>query len=179
MAARNPRVEGKAATANLTSLERVSDRELLITRTFNAPPRIVFEAWTKPEFVKRWWAPVSRGVSIVSCDADVRVGGRYRYVLKAPDGAALAFSGSYRQVTPHSQLVYTTFYEPDLVAPTSEDQAAVVTVTFDAEGDDKTRLVAREVYPSKEVLDGVIASGMEAGARETMDLLDELVATLD
>ena len=108
---------------NRTSVERSSDRELTITRTFNAPPRIVFDAWTSAELVKRWWAPVSLGVSIVSCEADVRVGGRYRYVLKPATSEAFAFSGTYREVTPYSRLVYTTFFEPGLAPPKDESEA--------------------------------------------------------
>ena len=107
----------------------------------------------------------------------MRVGGRYRYVLKPRNSDAFAFSGTYREVTPHSRLVYTTFFEPGLTPPKDESEAAVVTVTFEADGD-RTHLVARELYPSKEVLDGAIATGMEHGLRETMDLLDELVESL-
>jgi len=177
MSATNTREGSETAMVNRTSVERSSDRELTITRTFNAPPRIVFDAWTNAELVKRWWAPVSLGVTIVSCEADVRVGGRYRYVLKPPKSEAFAFSGTYREVTPYSRLVYTTFFEPGLTPPKDESEAAVVTVTFEEDGD-RTHLVARELYPSKEVLDGAIATGMEVGLRETMDLLDELVETL-
>ena len=163
---------------NRTTLERTSDRELVITRTFNGPARIVFDAWTKPELVKRWWAPKSLCVSIVSVDADVRVGGRYRYVLKPREHDEFAFTGTYREVTPHSRLVYTTNYEPKGAPPATEAEAAIVTITF-AERGGKTHLVSHEMYPSKEVLDMVIASGMERGMRETMDQLDELVASLD
>ena len=177
MAARDTNDGSEPATMNRTSLERASDRELVITRTFNAPPAIVFDAWTRAEFVRRWWAPKSLGVTMVSCEADVRVGGRYRYVLKPPGSDQFAFSGTYREVTPCSRLVYTTFFEPNLVPPSSDDEAAIVTVTFEADGD-RTHMVARELYPSKAVLDGVLASGMEHGLRETLDLLDELVESL-
>ncbi len=177
MPATDRREGSEPAMLNRTSVERSSDRELTITRTFNAPPRIVFDAWTNAELVKRWWAPVSLGVSIVSCEADVRVGGRYRYVLKPAKSEAFAFSGTYREVTPYSRLVYTTFFEPGLTPPKDESEAAVVTVTFEEDGD-RTHLVARELYPSKEVLDGAIATGMEHGLRETMDLLGELVESL-
>ena len=103
--------------ANRTSLARVSDRELVIERRFNGPARIVFDAWTRPELVSRWWAPSALGVTIVSCDADVRVGGRYRYVLKPRQAAVIAFSGEYREVTPHTRLVYTTAFEPTASGP--------------------------------------------------------------
>lgn len=162
-------------SANLTTMDRTSDRELVITRTFNAPPRIVFEAWTNPELVKRWWAPQSRGVSIVSCDADVRVGGRYRYVLRHAQGD-FAFAGQYREVTPHSLLVYTENFEPD-AQPADDSGAAVITVTFTGRNGG-TDLVSHSRFPSKEVLDAVIATGMEGGMRETMDQLAELVASL-
>src|SRR5690606_27601004 len=107
---RRPMVAGtgsKAAPVNETSMELKGDREIVIERTFNGPARIVFDAWTRPELVKRWWAPRSRGVSLIACDADVRVGGTYRYVLRTDRGDEFAFSGVYREITPHSRLVYT------------------------------------------------------------------------
>ncbi|MPY87522.1 MAG: ATPase [Luteitalea sp.] len=162
---------------NRTSLERTSDRELVIKRTFNGPARIVFDAWTRPELVSRWWAPKSLGVSVVSCDADIRVGGSYRYVLQRDKGDEIAFSGKYTEVTPHSRLVYTYFFEAKGFEPVGDAGAVIVTVTFD-EHDGKTHLVAHELYPSKEVLDSTLASGMEHGLRATMDQLDELVASL-
>ena len=166
------RKESEAVPMNRTSMELVDDREIVITRTFNGPARIVFDAWTKPELVKRWWAPKSRGVTVVGCDADVRVGGNYRYVLRPAQGDEIAFSGKYTEVTPHSRLVYTQIFEP--MADAGE---LTITVTFD-EHDGKTRLVSREMYPSKEVRDIVLATDMEHGMRETMDQLDELVASL-
>jgi uncharacterized protein YndB with AHSA1/START domain len=165
------------AAMNRTTLERTSDREIVVTRAFNGPPHIVFDAWTRPELVSRWWAPKSLGVSIVSCEADVRVGGRYRYVLQTRTSEVFAFSGTYTEVTPHSRLVYTTIFEPTGVASTDESEAAICTITFEAQGA-KTHLVSRELYPSKGVLDAVLATGMETGMRVTMDQLDELVASL-
>jgi uncharacterized protein YndB with AHSA1/START domain len=160
-----------------TSIERTSDRELVMTRTFNGPAHIVFDAWTKPDLVRRWWAPAALGVKMVSCDAEVRVGGSYRYVLKPRDLDEFAFSGTYREVTPHSRLVYTTVFEPKGFEPAGDADAAIVTVTFE-ERDGKTYLTSRELYPSKEVLDAAIATGMEKGAHITMDQLDELVSSL-
>jgi uncharacterized protein YndB with AHSA1/START domain len=157
---------------NPTSMELKSDREIVIARTFNGPARIVFDAWTKPELVKRWWAPKSHRVSVVVCEADVRVGGSYRYVLRRDTGDEFGFSGKYTEVTPHSRLVYTQIFEP-----MADAGAVIVTVTFD-EQEGKTHLVAHELYPSKEARDGALASGMEHGMRETMDQLDELVASL-
>ena len=162
---------------NQTTLELKGDREIVIARTFNGPARIVFDAWTKPELVARWWAPTSLGVPIARCDADVRVGGGYRYVLRARGGQEFAFSGKYAEVTPHSRLVYTQIFEPDASGANPEDAGIIVTVTFD-ERDDKTHLVSHSLCPSKDVRDAIIASGMEHGMRETMDLLDELVASL-
>jgi uncharacterized protein YndB with AHSA1/START domain len=160
---------------NRTSLERTSDREIVIARTLNGPARIVFDAWTRPELVSRWWAPRSLGVSIVSCDADVRVGGEYRYVLKPDQGDEFAFSGRYTEMAPPSRLAYTAFFESQGRGPMGDP--AIVTVTFD-ERDGRTHVVSRELYPSKEVLDGALATGMERGLRVTMDQLDELVASL-
>lgn len=163
---------GESSPMNRTSMDLKGDRELVIARTFNGPARIVFDAWTRPELVRRWWAPRSRGVYLVLCDADVRAGGNYRYVLRRDPGEEFGFSGKYTEVTPHSRLVYTQIFEP-----MREAGEVIVTVTFDdLEG--KTRLVAHEVYPSREAREGALASGMEDGMRETMDQLDELVASL-
>lgn len=162
---------------NQTVIERISDRELVYTRTFNGPARIVFDAWTKPELVARWWAPQSLGVSVISCDADIRVGGEYRYVLRPGTRDTFAFSGHYTEITPHSRLVYTTFFEPTASGRIPDAEAVIVTVTFD-EQNGKTNLVSRELYPSKDVLDMAIATGMEKGARITLDQLDALVESL-
>jgi uncharacterized protein YndB with AHSA1/START domain len=162
---------------NQTTLELQGDREIVISRTFNGPARIVFDAWTKPELVMRWWAPKSLGVSMTSCDADVRVGGRYRYVFRHRTGAALAFSGKYIEVAAPSRLVYTQIFEPTAGGAALGDDEVVVTVTFE-ERDGKTHLVSRSLCPTKDIRDAIIASGMETGMRETMDQLDELVATL-
>src|SRR5271170_209912 len=153
---------------NPTTLERKSERELVLTRTFNGPARIVFEAWTKPELLKRWWVPKSAGVSLLSCELDVRVGGRYRFELGHVDSKPMAFFGRYIEVIPHSRLVWTN--------EESED-GAVTTVTFEEKGG-KTLLVMHELYPSREALDRTIA-GMEGGMRETFEQLDELLVTLD
>jgi uncharacterized protein YndB with AHSA1/START domain len=157
---------------NETNMSLDGDRAIVITRTFNAPPRIVFDAWTRADLVRRWWAPRSHGVSMVGCDADVRVGGEYRYVLRHGEGGEIGFSGTYTEVTPHSRLVYTQVFEP-----MRENGEAVITITLE-ERNGKTDLKAYELYPSAEVRAGVLASGMEHGMRETMDQLDELVVTL-
>jgi uncharacterized protein YndB with AHSA1/START domain len=152
---------------NRTTVERKSERELVTTRTFNAPARIVFEAWTKPELFKRWWVPRSFGVSLLSCEMDVRVGGKYRVVLGHGDSEPMAFFGKYIEVTPHSRLAWTN---------EESDDGAVTTVTFEEKGG-KTLLVMHELYPSKEALDGAI-EGMEGGMPETFAQLDELLVTL-
>jgi uncharacterized protein YndB with AHSA1/START domain len=157
---------------NDTSMELRSDREIVIARTFRAPARIVFDAWTRAELVRRWWAPRALGVQMVDCQADVRPGGKYRYVIRPAAGDEVAFSGKYTEVTPPSRLVYTQIFEP--MADAGE---VIVTVTFD-ERDGKTRLVSHELYPSKKARGGVLASGMERGMRATMIQLDELVASL-
>src|SRR5258708_32967947 len=130
---------------NRTTVERKSERELVVTRTINGPARIVFEAWTKPELLKRWWVPKSFGVSLLSCEADVRVGGKYRLVFAHGASEPTAFYGRYIEVIPHSRLVWTN--------EESGDNGAVTTVTFEEQGE-KTLLVMHELYPSKEALDG-------------------------
>jgi uncharacterized protein YndB with AHSA1/START domain len=152
---------------NRTTVERKSERELVVTRTFNGPARIVFEAWTKPELLKRWWTPKSTGVSLLSLEADVRVGGRYRFEFGHDASKAMAFFGRYIEVTPHSRLVWTN---------DESDDGAVTTVIFEERGG-KTLLVMHELYPSKEALDRAIA-GMEGGMPETFEQLDELLVTL-
>src|ERR1700749_3942116 len=143
---------------NRTTVERKSERELVVTRPFNGPARIVFEAWTKPELLKRWWAPKSFGISFLSCEADVRTGGTYRFVFgHASSEQPMAFFGRYIEVIPHSRLVWTN--EED------GEGGAVTTVTFE-EKDGKTLVVMRDLHPSKEALDGAIASGSTSGAGE-------------
>lgn len=151
-----------------TIVERKSERELLITRTFNGPSHIVFDAWTKPELLKRWWAPKSAGVSLLSCEVDARVGGGYRFEFGQDGSKSMAFFGRYLEVIPHSRLVWTN---------EESDEGAVTTVTFEEKGG-KTLLVMHELYPSKEALDRSIA-GMEGGMAEMFEQLDELLATLD
>jgi uncharacterized protein YndB with AHSA1/START domain len=152
-------------------VELKDDRAIVIERTFRAPPRLVFEAWTKAEFVRRWWAPKSMGAEIVDCQADVRVGGKFRYVTRA-GGDEFAFSGTYSEVSPPSRLVYTMFFEPMM-----DLGATVVTVTFEERGE-STLVVSHELYPSAEARQGAVASGMEQGLRITYDQLEELVASL-
>ena len=153
-----------------TTVERTSDRELVATRTFDGPARIVFEAWTKPELIMRWWTPESFGISFLSCEADVRTGGSYRFVFgHAASEQPMAFFGRYIEVTPPSRLVWTNEEDED---------GAVTTVTFE-EKDGKTLVVVHDLYPSKEALDGAIASGSTGAWPEQFEQLDDLLNTLD
>jgi len=152
-----------------TTLDRKSDLELVITRTFNAPARVVFEAWTRPELIRRWWTPPSFGITFVSCEADVRTGGTYRFVFSHPDfEQPMAFFGRYLEVTPCSRIVWTN---------EESGAGAVTTVTLE-EQDGRTLLVLHERYPSKEALEEALASGSPGAAGEQFDLLDEVLATL-
>jgi len=156
-------------TTSPATVERKSERELVVTRTINAPARIVFEAFTKAELFKRWWVPKSFGLSLLSCELDVRVGGTYRLVFSHKGSEPMAFHGRYIEVTPHSRLVWTN--------DEGDDGGAVTTVTLEEKGG-KTRLVMHDLYPSKEALDAAIASGSTSGMPESLEQLDELVVTL-
>jgi uncharacterized protein YndB with AHSA1/START domain len=150
---------------NRTTVERTSERELVVTRTFNAPARIVFEAWTKPELFRRWWAPKSMGMVLRSCAMDVRVGGTYRLEFE-PDG--MAFFGTYLDVTPHSRLVWTN--------EEGGEGGPVTTATFEDQGG-KTLLVLHELHSSKEALDAA-GTGAADAMVETFAQLDDLLVTL-
>ena len=147
-----------------TTAVRKSERELVVTRTVNAPARIVFEAWTKPELFTRWWVPKSMGMSLRSCEMDVHVGGKYRLVFE-PD--AIAFFGTYLEVTPHSRLVWTN--------EEGGEGGPVTTVTFE-EKRGKTLLVLHELYSSKEALDAA-GTGAADAMGETFEQLDELLVS--
>jgi len=151
---------------NPTTVERKSERELIVRRTFKAPARIVFEAWTKPELLKRWWAPKSYGISFISCQVDLRAGGGYRFVFAdAASDRPLEFFGKYLEVTPCSRLVWTS--------DEGGEGGAITTVTFE-EKDGETLVVMHDHYPSKEALDDAIV-GSTSGFRETFVQLDELL----
>ena len=152
-------------TKSRATAERKSDRELVVTRTFNGPARIVFEAWTKPELFKQWWVPKSMGMILRSCEMDVRVGGKYRLEFE-PDG--FAFFGTYLEVTPPSRLVWTN--------EEGGEGGPVTTVTFEEKAG-KTLLVMRELYPTKEALDAA-GTGAADAMGETFAQLDELLVTL-
>jgi uncharacterized protein YndB with AHSA1/START domain len=146
---------------NRTTVQRKSERELVVTRTFDAPARMVFEAWTRPDLFKRWWVPKSQGMTLLSCEMDVRVGGGYRLVF-AP---GMEFFGRYIEVIPASRLVWTN--------EEGGDSGPITTVTFEEKGG-KTLLVMHELYPSKEALDG---TGAAEAMEETFGQLDELLIT--
>ena len=165
--------EGKDSKINptkyATTVERKSERELVVTRTFRGPAHIVFDAWTKPELLKRWWTPKSFGVSFLSCEADVRTGGTYRFVFSHPDfEQPMAFFGRYVEVTPHSRIVWTNEESAD---------GALSTLTFEEKGG-KTLLVLHELYPSKQALDDALASGSPNAAGEQFEALDDVLAAL-
>jgi len=153
-----------------TTIELPSDREILFTRTFDAPARLVFEALTRPEHVRQWWAPRSRG-ELLRCEIDCRVGGTWRLVMRASNGFEVGFSGTYLEVEAPTRLVQTEVFDP------FPEAGAVVTVELVERGG-RTTLTSRARYPSKAVRDQVLATGMEDGARESYRQLTELVVTL-
>jgi uncharacterized protein YndB with AHSA1/START domain len=156
---------------NRTTVERTSDREVVVTRTFNGPARIVFEAWAKPELFKRWWVPKSAGMSLLSCDMDIRTGGRYRLEFGHPAfDQPMAFFGRYIEVTPPVRLVWTN-------DEGGEGAGAITTVTFEERGAE-TLAVLRDLYPSKEALDEAMASESLGGFSEQFAQLDEILVTL-
>ena len=156
------------ATKHRTTVERTSDRDVVVTRTVNGPARLVWEAWTRPELFRRWWVPKSFGMNLLSCEMDVRVGGTYKLVFSHPQSAEpMAFFGRYNEVVPPSRLVWTN--------EEGGEDGNVTTVTFEDRGDE-TLVVMHDRYPSKEALDAGI--GATAGAGETFDQLDELLVTL-
>jgi uncharacterized protein YndB with AHSA1/START domain len=152
---------------NRATVERKSDRELVVTRTFDAPARLIFEAWSKPELFRRWWLPRSMGMTLVSYEADVRTGGSYRLEISHQGSQPMAFFGKYLEVTPHSRIVWTNEESPD---------GPVTTVTLEEKGG-QTLLVLTERHPSKEALDAAGTGALDAMG-ETFGQLDELVAEL-
>jgi len=152
--------------SNQTKVERKSDREIVVTRTFDAPVSIVFDAWTRPELFQRWWIPRSMGMTLHACEMDVRTGGTYRLLISHGNAEPMAFFGKYVEVVPPSRLVWTN---------EEGDSVQVTTVTF-VESHGTTRVVMHELYPSKEALDA--AGGASDATHETFAQLDELLVTL-
>ena len=156
--------------SGMTTVERKSERELAVTRTFNGPAHIVFDAWTKPELLQRWWTPKSCGLSFVSCEIDARTAGTYRFVFRhASWEQPMAVFGRYVEVIPNSRLVWTN--------DEGDEGGAVTTVTFE-ERDGETLVVMHDLYPSKKALDDAIASGSTSGADEAFGQLDQLLTAL-
>jgi len=154
----------------VTTTDRHSDREVVVTRTFDGPARLVFEAWTRPELLMKWWTPKSFGMTFISCEADVRPGGTYRFVFGHPSfEKPMAFVGRYLEVDPPRRLVWTNEEGED---------GSVTTVTFE-EKDGKTHLVLRDLYPSKAALDEAMASGSINGYPDQFNELDGVLKTLD
>jgi uncharacterized protein YndB with AHSA1/START domain len=149
-----------------------SDREIVLTRAFDAPRDLVFEAWTRPEHVRHWWG--WRSSTMVQCEAEVRPGGSWRYVTREKNGAEVPFTGVYQEVAPPERLVYTAIYD---VEPFNQGDPAVTTVTF-REDAGRTTVTATTLYPTKGIRDGVMGSGMEAGAAESYDRLAEHLGTM-
>jgi uncharacterized protein YndB with AHSA1/START domain len=160
-------ISAAVGARNPTSVERRGDGELVVTRTFDAPPSTVFKAWSQPELFRRWWVPESApGVLLVSCDMDVRTGGRYRLEFGAGGSDTIAFYGKYLEVVPDNRIVWTN---------DEGEEGAVTTVTFEGQGG-KTLLTFHEVYPSKESLEEAL-QGSAAGLPEQLEQLDRLLSS--
>jgi len=155
---------GTTPTKNITSVERKSEREVVVTRTVNAPANLVFEAWTQADLFKRWWVPKSYGLNLVGCEMDIRVGGQYRLTF-LHEGSTMEFFGTYLEVTPHSRIVWTN--------DEGDNGQTVTTVTFE-EADGKTLLVVHDLYPTEEAVD----TGSSGAMPEMFDQLEELLASL-
>jgi uncharacterized protein YndB with AHSA1/START domain len=153
-----------APTRHVTKVERTSDREVVVTRRFDAPARLVFEAWSTPELFKRWWVPKSMGMTLRSCEMDMRTGGSYRLGF----GNGMDFYGTYLEVTPPSRIVWTN--------DEGGDNASITTVTL-TEQDGTTLLVMSELFPSEDALDADGAGAADA-THETFEQLDELLVEL-
>jgi uncharacterized protein YndB with AHSA1/START domain len=157
--------------ANKLVVTTPSDLEIVLTRVFNAPRHLVFEASTKPEHVKNWWGP--RSTKLIVCEIDFRVGGTWRFVMRGPDGKDAVFKGVYHEIVVPERIVATEcFDEPALGSPEWQ-----VITTYE-ERDGKTTQISRCLHPSRENRDGHLQSGMEGGAGETFDRLEELLGTL-
>lgn len=165
----NTKVTNPLSAGNRTDVTRASDRELVITRTFDAPAHLVFQAWSTPDLLMRWWAPKSFGITFVSCEADVRTGGTYRFVFGHPaSDQPMAFFGRYLEVTPPTRIVWTN---------EEGEEGSVTTVTL-TEKDGKTTLVLSDLYPSKDALDEAIESGSQGAYPEQFEALEALLASL-
>jgi uncharacterized protein YndB with AHSA1/START domain len=158
----------KGSESQRTTVRKKSEREVVVTRTFNAPARLVFEAWSRPELFKKWWVPRSMGMTLRSCELDVRAGGKYRLVFGDDPANPMAFFGKYLEVVPNKRIVWTN--------EENGEAGSITTVTFE-ERDGKTLLVVSELYPTKEALDAA-GTGAQEAMHETFGQLDELLAEL-
>jgi len=162
----------EAATRGTAVVTLPSDTEILITRAFAAPRHLVYRAYTEPGLIRRWWAG-ERG-EVTSAEVDLRVGGRWRYVMRANEGVEVAFHGEFREVVPDGRIVTTEVYEG---VPGGDEDPAVNEVTFVDQGERSVLEIVMRC-PSKEVRDAVIESGMEGGMQEGMDLLERIAISL-
>jgi len=164
-----------ATTSQSARVTLPTDEQILITREFDAPKRLVYRAWTTPELVKRWWN-AKRGEMTVA-EIDLRVGGRWRYAMVTPDGVEVAFHGEYLEIVPNERIVSTETYEGLPEGVTEEEGTTVNTATF-AEKDGRTTLTVLVQAPSRESRDAIVDSGMEAGLQDALDLLEEVAVSL-
>lgn len=164
----NAKRESDPTMKNRTTVERKSERELVIKRVVNGPVSLVFEAWAKPELFQRWWVPKSFGLVLLSCESDVRTGGWYRLVFKHGE-TSMAFFGKYLEVIPNSRIVWTN--------DEAGEAGAISTVTFEEQAG-QTLIVMHELYPTKEALDAAVTSGEKDGMNESYDQLQELLVSL-
>lgn len=161
-------VASKPGDARVTTVERTSDREVVVTRTFDAPVRLVFKAWSQAELFRLWWVPRSMGMTLRSCSMDVRTGGTYRLVFGDDPANTMAFFGTYLEVVPERRIVWTN--------EESGEAGAITSVDFE-ERDGRTRVVMTERHPTKEALDAA-GTGAQDATHETFAQLDELLAGL-
>ena len=163
---------GSAANSDTFKVTTPSDREIGLTRLFDAPRRLVFEAMSQPEHIRRWWGNLAEGYSVPVCEVDLRVGGAWRFVNRTPKGEEAAFYGIYREIVPPDRLVFTEIFEK------FPDTESVVTAVFTDEGG-KTRLTVTAEYPTRDIRDMVIKTGMEKGAAISYDRLEEVARELE
>jgi len=171
MAARSTEIAPPSSRGEDTRFELVGDRELVMTRTFAAPRALVFEVWTKPEHVRRWWVPAFTEMEMVECEIDLRVGGKYRFLGRRADGFECGFRGEYREINPPERLVYTEVFDG---AP---DFPSLITMLLEEEGG-KTKATTRMLFATPEARSMAAGTGMERGMRECMRQIDELLASL-
>lgn len=161
----------RAANSDTFKATTPSDREIVLTRLFDAPRHLVFEAMSKPEHVRRWWGVLDDRYSVPVCEIDFRPGGKWRFVGRGPEGDYPAFYGEYQEIDPPGRVVFTEIFEPFPDAP------SLVTSELTEEGG-KTRLTVTCLYPSLEVRDIVLSTGMTTGAATSYDRLEEIAASL-